>query len=726
MLSDAETWSEFQENYRYCHDYWSPFVSNAQVFTLAASGWTWSDRERQELSKEGREPLEMNIIRRPLQFFSGYLRDNLASVVIEPVEGSDVQTADDFTTLSYYIWDKGDGYNTLLDAADESFKSGISLCGIYMDYSNDFVNGDIKFFKRTFNSFYLDPTFERIDLSDAAFAITRDLLDRTMIKQLIPFVDPKEIDDIQNAFRDDKFLSYHPNFTTLSRNRNLMAYDQYYKRCTKKRRMLVDKDSGFYRDITDLPKDEVDKLQIGIKRFKRLKESSGTPEETKDIPDMEIMEVNRDFVDLHVMLNGKLVYRGEDKTGIVHTYPFAPILCYFEPSIWMPSQRIQGIPASLYFTQRQFNKRHMKIVDMMDSTISTGYKYLIGSVPDPTDMQQSGQNKLIGVDPENAPAGLDSVQELKGGEANPSLIEYQQVLDQLALTLSNVNESVLGVDEKGNAEISGRLAQVRIAQGLRANRKIIDNVERAQEVIGGLVMKAVQANYPAAKVARILGREPTEQFYDNQFEQYDAVIKEGVRSKSQKDAYYYELVNLKREGIVDVPQSEIVRALEVAGLSDLQKAMAKQDETLAKQKQLEAQAQQLQLEVLHATKEERLGLAEERRSRTESNLALASERVAKGEQDRAQATLDRAKTITEIAQMHDGRLLQVIQFLQMLEQQEEAQKQKAEVQTGNKAESIEEDIESSTPSQAQASPQPMAGDAPNFNEGFGGAGKVTY
>lgn len=64
-------------------------------------------------------------------------------------------------------------------------KSGISLVGLQMDYSKDFINGDISFFKRTYNSFYLDPTFERTDLKDCAFAITRDLLDRNLIKQLL-------------------------------------------------------------------------------------------------------------------------------------------------------------------------------------------------------------------------------------------------------------------------------------------------------------------------------------------------------------------------------------------------------------------------------------------------------------------------------------------------------------------------------------------------------------
>lgn len=676
MLTENEIKGEFNDNYKYAHDYWAPFVRNAQVYTLAASGYTWSDQERQELIKEGREPIEYNIMRRPLQFYSGYLRDHINSIVYSPVEGSDQKTADQFTKLSYYIWDKGNGFPNFLDACDEGFKSGVALCGIQMDYSKDFINGDISFYKRTFNSFYLDPTFESIDLSDCSFAITRDLVSRTVVKQLLPFVDPNLIDTLQYSFRDDKFLSYHPQFTTLSRNRHILAYDQYYKRITKRRQFLVDLRNSFYRDITDLSKEEKDKLKMGLDRLKRLYEEAPDIDiDRENIPLVEIRSEERGFVELNILLNGVQVFCGEDRTGVNQTYPFVPILCYFEPSIWMPSQRIQGIASCLYSNQRQFNKRHMKITDMMDSSISTGYKYLLGSVPDPQDLQQSGQNKIIGVDPENAPEGLNSVQELQGGTTSPALIEYQSILDQMTLTLANVNESVLGVDEKGNTQISGRLAQVRVAQGLRSNRKIFDQVETSQQNLGGIILTAIQKNYPPGKVKRILGEEPTEQFYEQEFEQYDAVIKEGVRSKSQKDAYYYELVNLKREGIVDVPQSEIVRALQMAGLSDLEESIKKQEEGLAVQQQKVDEQERMALELQNAKKEQDLALAQERRARVVADLSLAKERASEAEENRAQAALARAKTIVEIASMHEDRILKVLNFVNQLEQQESQDRQ---------------------------------------------------
>lgn len=711
MLTDHEIRGEFQENYRYAHDYWSPFVKDAQVYTLAASGYTWSDDERKALIKEGREPLEFNIIRRPLQFFSGYLRDNINEIIYSPVEGSDQQTADQFTKLGYYIWDKGLGFPTFLDACDEAFKSGISLCGIQMDYSKDFINGDISFFKRTYNSFFLDPTFENIDLNDCSFAITRDLIDKQYAKQLIPFIDPKAIDDLSMSYRDDKFLQYHPQFTTFSRKRNLLAYDQYYKKITRKRKFLIDLKSSYYRDITDLPKYDIDKLKIGINRFKEMRENAEELEiDPEDIPKIEIRSIDRSFVELNIMLNGQRMFCGSDKTGIDQTYPFVPILCYMEPSIWMPSQRIQGIASCNWSAQRQFNKRHMKIIDMMDSDISTGFKYLIGSVADPQDLQQSGQNKIIGIDPENAPAGMDSVQQLQGGGANPALIQYQQILDQLTLTLSNVTESALGIDEKGNTQISGRLAQVRIAQGLRGNRKIFDNVETSQQILGSLVLKAIQNHYPPGKVERILAEKPTEQFYEQEFEQYDSVIKEGVRSKSQKDAYYYELVNLKRDGIVDVPQSEIVKSLSMAGLSDLQKAMEEQDKMIAEQSAQAQAFQKAQIEMMQSKKESELGLAQERRSRVVSNLSLKDERESEAQQNIAQAALDRARAINEIAQLNESRILKVLEFINQLEQQEAAGREMQKQQVSAQADAINAETQGSAENMQMQSAQEIQQD----------------
>lgn len=670
----ADLKSEIKENYRYASEYWAPYIQDTNVYTYAASGYTWSDKERAQLRREGREPIEFNIMRKPLSFFSGYLRDNANQVVYGPVEGSDQQTADDFTELGYNIWENGGGWTAFLDGYDEALKSGMSLIGVSMDYTRDFVLGDLKFWYRTYNQFYLDPTFTSIDLSDCGYAMMRDLLSVDAAKSVLSdIMSPKEVEQLSYGIKDNKYESYRPNLTSQYRKGSAMvAYDQYYRRTTRSRDFLVDPSSGHFIDIDDWDKEKREKLEFGLNRMDRARlELSHNGMDESQIPYVEIQSVDRPYIELHTQVNDEIVYSGEDKTGITEMFPFAPALCYFEPSILhMPSQRVQGLAAAQYFNQRQFNKRHMKIIDSMDSDISKGFLYLLGSVPDPDEFLQSGQNRIIGVDPDNAPAGLDSVREINGGGANPTLIQYQEILDKLSLTLGNVTPAAIGEDEKINTLVSGRLAQVQIGQSLMTNRKIFDNVESTQQVLGRIVLKGIQNTYTPEKVERILGRQPSEEFYDKSFDRYDAVIKEGVRSKSQRDAYYYELVNLKKDGIVDVPQSAIVKALSMTGVSDLEKAIEEQEQKAAEQQSKVDEQERVGLQLANSQAVSNLSLSAERQARVKSDLALAAERISESHENRSQAALARAKTLSEIADMETDRLLKVMEFVKSLEEAE--------------------------------------------------------
>ena len=672
MTYDYDSRLQFNENFRYAKDYWGPQKESSLIATRMSAGQAWSEKELKELYDEGREPVNLNITRRPMQFFSGYLRDNLNSNIVTAVEGSDPKTADQLTKALDYTWDKGLFYNEFLDGCDEAGKAGICLAGVELDYSKDIINGDLVGYKRTNNSFYLDPNFERLDLKDCGFGITRDFISRNNTQRLLSYIEGDLEKEVPSGYDNFMFPELRPNNINSYQKNKVIAYDQYYYQSSRKRKYLVDSKSGFFKDITDFDKEQMDKLKIAINRMRILRDDSSLSNgmNREDFPKMEIVEKYTDYVKLEVYLNGIMFYEGIDKTGIDETYPFVPLLCYFEPSLFDPSLRIQGFPATLFSNQRQFNKRHMKIIDQMDSDISTGFKYLIGTVPDPTDLQQSGQNKIIGVTPEDNPEGLNAVQEIRGGSANSSLIEYQKILDDLSLTLLNVNESILGVDQDSKTIISGKLAEVRIAQGLRINRKYFDNIEFSQALYSQIILKGLQKNYSPDKIELIIGEKPTEQFYSKEFEEYKIVLQQGIRTKTQQNALYSEMVNLKREGIVDFSQTAIVKALNITGMSDIQEEIKSQEEQKAIQQQKVDMEERLAIELANATKEEKLGLAIERRTRADANEGLELSRMAEAEENRSVAALNRAKTMTEISKLEDERLFKVIEFVNALEQTE--------------------------------------------------------
>ena len=252
MADFQDVLSDYDEFWRFSNNAWSPYLAEAQMDLRAYNGDTWTWQEKDYLTKQNRSILELNQIRPAINFFDGYFRDTMTSVTVAPVESSDQKTADQLGEVLLYTYDKGDADHKISEAVSHSFKVGMSLCGIYMDYADDPINGDIKFFWKPYNSFLLDPFFKSRDLSDCQQALLRDYVTRDEAKVLLPFISPGEIDTLPSNTRDAKFLSL-PERNKFFDNSNLLTYDQYYRRTSREVELLVDLESG---QTKELPQDE--------------------------------------------------------------------------------------------------------------------------------------------------------------------------------------------------------------------------------------------------------------------------------------------------------------------------------------------------------------------------------------------------------------------------------------------------------------------------------------
>ncbi len=95
--------------------------------------------------------LELNKIRRVVNLYSGYERENRLSTVVAPIEDSDEETADLLSDTMIYVYEKGNAHHIISEAFEHSLKTGLAIIGIYIDYTDDKVNGDIKFYWKPFN-----------------------------------------------------------------------------------------------------------------------------------------------------------------------------------------------------------------------------------------------------------------------------------------------------------------------------------------------------------------------------------------------------------------------------------------------------------------------------------------------------------------------------------------------------------------------------------------------
>ena len=234
------------------------------------------------------------------------------------------------------------------------------------------------------------------------------------------------------------------------------------------------------------------------------------------------------------------------------------------------------------------------------------------------------------------------------------------------------SDELLGLSSTGDQQVSGRLAEVRASNGLKGNRGLFDNLERTLSEIGDLTVQTIQKNYSPGKIRRIINKEPTEQFFSGDFEQYDCFMKQAVLTQSQREAYYYQLLQLRSLDI-PIPDDEIIDAAPLQGKTRLRQKMAEIAEQQQQFAAQEAEDRAIQNQLLQSQSEQSIALAQERRARVLADIGLAKERESEAEQNYARALLDNAKTMKEVEDLDRKRLVDVIKLTNELYQTKNAQ-----------------------------------------------------
>ena len=156
--------SQFNQFFYDAYRTWGVYYAAAYRDLRAYAGDNWTQQEKTMLQRQRRMILELNKIRRIVNLYSGYERENRTSTVVFPVEPSDQETADQLSEIMQFVYTKGQAEYVLSEAFEHSLKTGLAIIGIYIDYSRDKVNGDIKFYWKPFNALILDPYFTKRDL----------------------------------------------------------------------------------------------------------------------------------------------------------------------------------------------------------------------------------------------------------------------------------------------------------------------------------------------------------------------------------------------------------------------------------------------------------------------------------------------------------------------------------------------------------------------------------
>ena len=624
-----------------------PILSRMEAFyaesiTINQSFWGEADTDTRFLSGDQtlwtdlygnlpanrRRQFSFNRIRRVINMITGHQRRNRKSTIVTPVENADAMTADQFSKVLMWVANQEGVLETISESFEGALTTGMNLLQVWMDYRQDPVSGNIRVDNCSYNSFLIDPYFRKPDLSDCNAIWKRSFLTKRECISLLPDKYEEILGLIGNdsgTGRDGKF-----QFMPESYNygmKNLLTYDEYYYRDYRTQKMLVDTQTGETMEWRH--ENRADEL----KEFLRV------------YPQVAVIEQEIPTVRLAIVVQGKVMYDGPNPMGI-DTYPFVPVFAYYYPQMPYFPHRIQGVVRGLRDAQYLYNRRRIIELDILESQITSGFKYKENALVNPKDVFLSGQGRGLALKEE---ANMSDVEQIMPPQVPPSMIQLSELLGKEIQEISGVNEELLGsaVDDK-----AGILSMLRQGAGLTTLQSLFDQLDKAQKLLGKIMIDLIQINFTPGKVKKILeGQEPSPQFYNKAFGRYDAVVEEGLNTSTQKQMQFAQLLQLREIG-VPIPDEILLEACTLQKKKELLDSIAqnRQQQQQAQQAQMQSAMQEQQARInltnARATADEGLGL--ERTSRVQENQALAVERRAAAEKDRDMGLLSLVRALKEL------------------------------------------------------------------------------
>lgn len=640
----------------------------AESITLNQSFWVEADIDTRFWSGEvslfqelypnlpanRRRMFNFNRLRRICNMISGHQRRTRKSMIAVPVEGSDQNTADQFSKILVHASNTQGILETISDAFEGSLITGMNLLHVWLDFRDDPLSGTLRVDKCDYNSFLVDPYFRKPDLSDCNGLWKRSYLTKKEVISLMPqYADEIAGLSTQEMSRDAKF-QYMPESYGFS-YKNLLIYDEFFYRDYRSTQILTDVQTG-------------ETLEWRFGDQDKLKEYLAT------YPTVRVERVNIPTVKQAIVVQGKVLYDGPNNLGI-DEYPFVPVLTYYNPQIPYYYLRIQGIIRDLRDSQYLYSRRKVIELDILESQINSGWVYKENSLINPKDIFLSGQGRGLALKQE---AQMTDVQPIVPPQIPPSMFQLSESLSREIMEVSGVNEELLG---SANDDKAGVLAMLRQGAGLTTLQPLFDRLDFAQKLLGKIIIKTVQNNYTPGKIKRILNEEPSPEFYNRNFGNYDCVIEDGLNTATQKQMQFAQLLQMKEIGIA-IPDDLLIDSAPLQNKNELIEAVRQAQQAAAQQTEVASQAaiaeQQARTELAHSRAIADQGLGLERVSRIQENQALAVERKAEAEKDHYAAILDFVKAIKELEGIDIANLEKLITLARIVSQ-EEKQKNDANV-----------------------------------------------
>ena len=608
-----------------------------------------------------RNQFMVNVIRPKIEMIVGNQIKNRKTSVIIPQEFQFQEPADEASKCLLWSMQNANSFNQISESFSKSTNVGMSMMQHWIDYSRDPTNGDVKSSVLNYTQFFIDPFFKKLDLSDCRYIWTRKWLTRDQIKILIPGRE-KDIDNIGVKGNSDGRFPYMPEAINYQQ-RNLLIYDEFWYQETRKKKIIINEESGETFEWMGDNKDEKEEFMSWSKRAgMHVKEKS-----------LYVPTIRYAVVIQHTpMLEVEAPYS-------LDRYPFAPFLCFFNQEIPYMPHRIQGLTRNARDMAWAYGRRCKLELDYLEAGINRGYIYPEDVPINPdnlTDNKGNGVNIAI-------KAGRDPnlLKEIPPAQIPPSWFQEKEVIQRDISQMMQANEELMGQADDAKA---GVLEYLRQGANLTMLAPIFNRLDESQKIVSEIHFEMMQKNWNAQKFARILGHEPHPLIKNKYFSKFDIAITDGALTPTQQWMEFKQVFEMVQAGILpNTPeiQQVLIKTAPLQNKKDILQAI----QTSAQAQQQQAQAA-MQAEMKTAEAQAMLyqsqakandAIGNERNSKVQENHALAIERIKEAQSKNEQAELDKAKAIKELSSIDLEHLHTALQVLHLLEGEKEEKAEKS-------------------------------------------------
>ena len=614
--------------------------------------------------------LQFNKILRIVNMIDGYQRDNrLGTAIIAADNDPDMgETADQRTAVLNWCKRQDQTYEKISDSFYGAITCGLNLLNVWMDYREDPENGTIRTERLPFANFLMDPYWTQADLSDCGRIWTRRYLTDRQLDSIFPGV-TKEVPSLNQGYaaKDGKFPFLAQNWYQYQSP--MFAYDEYWTKDYKTKRKLLDTNTG-----------EVAPWNGTKEQFQYLLRIN---------PNVKLIKAQVPTIKLHVLVNGHLMYEEQAPYGL-DRFPFVPFLCYHFPEVQNYSYRYQGVVRNIVDSQIELNRRRNRMLDILDAQVQSGLMVKEDALVNPEDAFFQGPGKVLYF--KNSSNLASDVVQISPPPVASGWMELIQTIEKEIMDIVGPEE--LFAQNLGAKEMSGVLMKLKMGAGLTGLRNVFDRLNQSQILLGQIFDDLIVNNFGEGKVQHILGKQPTEHFFEKEFSKFSCNVEEMELTSSQRQLQFLQALQMKQLG-VPISNAYLLEKSTLAGKKEIIEDIMQQEQQQAQMAQAQAQQQMEQQEIvtrsIEAKAQNDFAAAQERRARSVSDLALAKERASEAVHDRAKAALDNARALKEIEELDENRLLKLADFILAMEERQ------ALMHTGEENDSIDEAMALSVP-----------------------------